>query len=68
MKNDGDPYVVYTPYMKTWKEKFKTIDLEIFYTNEYLNNLIEHTRLPNLSLSDKYSILSLIFFTPYSFA
>ena len=52
VKNDGDPYVVYTPYMKTWKEKFKTIDLEIFYTNNYLNNLIEHTRLPNLSLSD----------------
>ena len=52
VKNDGDPYVVYTPYMKTWKETFKTIDLEIFYTNNYLNNLIEHTRLPNLSLSD----------------
>ena len=25
VKNDGDPYVVYTPYMKTWKEKFKTM-------------------------------------------
>jgi deoxyribodipyrimidine photo-lyase len=38
--------------MRTWKEKFKTIDLEIFYTNSYLSNLIEHSRLPNLSLSD----------------
>lgn len=52
VKKDGDPYVVYTPYMRTWKEKFKTIDLEIFYTNSYLNNLVEHSRLPNLSLSD----------------
>ncbi|WP_282043249.1 cryptochrome/photolyase family protein [Winogradskyella flava] len=52
VKKDGDPYVVYTPYMRTWKEKFKTIDLEIFYTNSYLSNLIEHSRLPNLSLSD----------------
>ncbi len=52
VKNDGDPYVVYTPYMRKWKEKFKTIDLEIFYTNSYLDNLIEHSRLPNLSLSD----------------
>ena len=52
VKKDGEPYVVYTPYMRTWKEKFKTIDLEIFYTNSYLNNLIEHSRLPNLSLSD----------------
>ncbi|KJD34309.1 deoxyribodipyrimidine photolyase [Tamlana nanhaiensis] len=52
VKNDGDPYVVYTPYMKTWKNKFKNYNLEIFYTNSYLNNLIEHTRLPNLTLSD----------------
>lgn len=52
VKKDGDPYLVYTPYMRTWKEKFKTIDLEIYYTKSYLNNVIEHTRLPNLSLSD----------------
>lgn len=51
-KNDGNPYVVYTPYMKTWKEKFRTIDLEIFYTNSLLGNLVKNTRLPNLSLSD----------------
>ncbi|WP_417876376.1 cryptochrome/photolyase family protein [Winogradskyella sediminis] len=52
VKKDGDPYLVYTPYMRTWKEKFKTIDLEIYYTKSYLNNVIEHTRLPNLRLSD----------------
>lgn len=52
VKKDGKPYLVYTPYMRTWKEKFKTIDLEIFYTNSYLENLIAHSRLPNLSLSD----------------
>jgi deoxyribodipyrimidine photo-lyase len=52
VKKDGDPYVVYTPYMKVWKEKFKTIDLEIFYTNAYLDNLVKNTALPNLTLSD----------------
>ncbi|MDN3493372.1 cryptochrome/photolyase family protein [Winogradskyella bathintestinalis] len=52
VKKDGDPYLVYTPYMRTWKEKFKSIDLDIYYTNSYLDNLIEHSRLPNLSLSD----------------
>ncbi|WP_178988628.1 cryptochrome/photolyase family protein [Winogradskyella schleiferi] len=52
VKKDGDPYLVYTPYMRTWKENFKAIDLEIFYTNSYLDNLIQHSRLPNLSLSD----------------
>ncbi len=52
VKKDGNPYVVYTPYMKVWKEKFKTYNLDIYYTNSYLKNLIEHTRLANLSLSD----------------
>ncbi|WP_369993745.1 deoxyribodipyrimidine photo-lyase [Winogradskyella sp.] len=52
VKSDGDPYVVYTPYMKTWKENFKDYDLKIYYTNDYLNNLITNSRLPNLSLSD----------------
>ena len=52
VKNDGKPYMVYTPYMRKWKEKFKTIDLEIYYTNTFLTNLVKHSRLPNLSLSD----------------
>ncbi|MEP5253765.1 MAG: deoxyribodipyrimidine photo-lyase [Winogradskyella arenosi] len=52
VKKDGDPYLVYTPYMRTWKEKFKNTDLNIYYTNSILDNLIAHSRLPNLSLSD----------------
>lgn len=52
VKQDGDPYVVYTPYMKLWKQHFKSLDLKIYYTNSYLDNLIKNTRLPNLSLSD----------------
>lgn len=52
VKQDGDPYVVYTPYMRTWKENFKNYNLNIYYTNEYLDNLVKNTRLPNVSLSD----------------
>ncbi|SHN01431.1 deoxyribodipyrimidine photo-lyase [Polaribacter sp. KT 15] len=52
VKKDGNPYVVYTPFMKVWKEKFKEYNLDIYYTNSYLNNLVENTRLPNLSLSE----------------
>ncbi|RYH72118.1 deoxyribodipyrimidine photo-lyase [Flavobacteriaceae bacterium 144Ye] len=52
VKQDGDPYVVYTPYMRTWKENFKNYDLNIYYTNEYLDNLVKNTRLPNVTLSD----------------
>ncbi|HET8736319.1 MAG TPA: deoxyribodipyrimidine photo-lyase [Pricia sp.] len=53
VKADGDPYVVYTPYKHKWKEHFDPYEhLKIHYTSQYLDNLIEHSRLPNLSLSD----------------
>ncbi|MGC1471281.1 MAG: deoxyribodipyrimidine photo-lyase [Psychroserpens sp.] len=52
VKKDGDPYLVYTPYMKVWKENFKNHDLKIYYTNEYLDNVVKNSRLPNLRLSD----------------
>ncbi len=52
VKSNGDPYVVYTPYMKLWKEEFKKIELEVHYTSQYLDNLIQNSRLPNLSLGD----------------
>ncbi|SRX55726.1 deoxyribodipyrimidine photo-lyase [Aequorivita sp. CIP111184] len=53
VKDDGNPYIVYTPYMKRWKEKFKSnFDEKIYYTHEFLKNLHQNSRLPNLSLSD----------------
>lgn len=52
VKKDGNPYVVYTPYSRTWLDNFNDNDLEIYDTLSYLDNLVNHTRLPNLSLSD----------------
>lgn len=53
VKDDGDPYVVYTPYKNKWKDAFnKNTHLEIHYTNGYLDNLVENSRLPNLTLGD----------------
>ncbi|WP_373072767.1 deoxyribodipyrimidine photo-lyase [Zeaxanthinibacter enoshimensis] len=53
VKDDGDPYVVYTPYMKKWKSIFDADKhLEIYYTSSYMDNLVKHSRLPNLSLGD----------------
>ena len=51
-KKDGLPYVVYTPYMKVWKEKFKTYNLDFFYTSSFLQHLVKDKKLPNLSLAD----------------
>ncbi len=53
VKDDGNPYIVYTPFMKRWKEKFKKeYEGKFFYTNDFLKNLYKNLRLPNLSLSD----------------
>lgn len=52
VKSDGTPYMVYTPYMKTWKSTFKISTLEIFDTKPHLDNLIKNKDLPNLNLSD----------------
>ncbi len=52
VKKDGTPYVVYTPYMKMWKAKFKTMHVDAYNAVPYLQHLITDPDLPNLSLSD----------------
>ncbi len=57
VKNDGDPYVVYTPYKNKWLERFeeehKDADhLKIYYTSSLLDHCIQNSRLPNLTLAD----------------
>lgn len=52
LKNDGDPYIVYTPYKNKWMDTFDESKLTIHYTSQYMDNLIQNSRLPNLSLSD----------------
>lgn len=52
LKKDGTPYVVYTPYMRIWKEKFKSVDLEILDPVPYYKNLYQNTNLPNLNLAN----------------
>tara|TARA_R110002020_G_scaffold449479_2_gene662753 strand:- start:12613 stop:13920 length:1308 start_codon:yes stop_codon:yes gene_type:complete len=53
VKGDGDPYIVYTPYKNKWKEHFAAEkDLNIYYTNDYLKNLLQNSRLPNVELGE----------------
>jgi deoxyribodipyrimidine photo-lyase len=52
VKSDGKPYVVYTPYMKLWKQTFRNLDFKLFPSENILDNLISNTDLPNLNLSD----------------
>ena len=51
VKDDGTPYVVYTPYSKKWKEKFRGIQLSRYPSEDYLDNISIHA-YPFLSLED----------------
>jgi deoxyribodipyrimidine photo-lyase len=51
VKDDSSPYVVYTPYSNKWKEKFKSIQLFNYNSEDYLNKIALHS-YPFLSLKD----------------
>ncbi|NKI32070.1 cryptochrome/photolyase family protein [Croceivirga thetidis] len=51
LKGNGEPYVVYTPYMRKWKEAFNTVTDLVEY-ELYMKNLWANDKLPNLTLSD----------------
>lgn len=66
VKDDGDPYIVYTPYSKKWLEKFEASKhLKTCDTSEKLENLYQHARLPNLTLGDLGFKKSAIEVVPY---
>ncbi len=51
VKDDGTPYVVYTPFANKWKECFKKIILVNYNSEHYLNKIIVHS-YPFLSLKE----------------
>jgi len=64
VKDDGLPYVVYTPYSKKWKEKFKTISLPNYPSENLLDKIALHS-YPFLSLRDIGFETSSIKITPF---
>ncbi len=63
-KDDGLPYVVYTPYAKKWKENFKKTPFE-FYASETLIQKLSQHAYPFLSLHDIGFEASKIKVTPF---
>lgn len=43
VKDDGLPYVVYTPYSRKWKERFKSIPLVHYDSEKHLENVVAHS-------------------------
>ncbi|MBL7473193.1 cryptochrome/photolyase family protein [Robertkochia sediminum] len=52
VKDDGDPYVVYTPYMKKWKQTLGDTLPEIFEIPPYGDNFLKISELPFCSLEE----------------
>ncbi|AXG74450.1 deoxyribodipyrimidine photo-lyase [Flavobacterium arcticum] len=51
VKDDGTPYVVYTPYMKKWKTHFNEEALQEYNTESEATKFVKHS-YPFLSLTD----------------
>jgi deoxyribodipyrimidine photo-lyase len=52
-KDDGDPYVVYTPYKNKWRSQFNAErDLQTFDIKNHTKNFYQNTRLPQLTLTE----------------
>ncbi|NNL78896.1 MAG: deoxyribodipyrimidine photo-lyase [Flavobacteriaceae bacterium] len=52
VKKDGNPYVVYTPYMRRWFEKFSVEGLRSFPSEKNLFNLLKYSSVDIISLND----------------
>ena len=53
VKDDGKPYVVYTPFMRKWKALFSSLKPSLFYdSNSLLKNCYQNVDLPNVSLAE----------------
>ena len=52
VKDDGDPYKVYTPYSRKWLKRFKKEGINFYASEEKLDNTCKLKELPFLSLQD----------------
>jgi deoxyribodipyrimidine photo-lyase len=64
VKDDGTPYVVYTPYSNKWKENFKKINLATYNSDAHLDKIVLHS-YPFLGLNDIGFERSNIAVTPF---
>ncbi|MCB0278996.1 MAG: deoxyribodipyrimidine photo-lyase [Calditrichaeota bacterium] len=51
IKENGDPYTVYTPYSKRWLQRFHEIEIETFDCQSYQDNFLKNSsnKVPDLA-------------------
>lgn len=53
LKDDGQPYVVFTPYKKRWKERFNSNnDIRTYPSQEHLDKLYKTPHVPQIKLAE----------------
>jgi deoxyribodipyrimidine photo-lyase len=52
VKDDGKPYVVYTPYSRKWIAKFEAEGIEQYPSENHLDQLYNERPLPRISLEE----------------
>lgn len=52
VKDDGKPYVVFTPYKRKWLEKLQSYHTEAYPTEKYFENFVPISKLEIPSLED----------------
>ena len=52
VKDDGKPYVVYTPYSRKWMTKFRGEGIKNYPSEDHLDNLYNEKPLPQISLDE----------------
>lgn len=52
LKDDGEPYVVYTPYSRKWKKKLNDYYLKPYPNSAYFDNFIKSDHAPIISLEE----------------
>ena len=52
VKDDGNPYMVYTPYSRKWMAKFDREGIENYPSENHLENLYNEQALPHVSLKE----------------
>lgn len=51
-KDDGDPYVVFTPYSRKWKSKLAEIHIASYENKKYFNHFTTSNLSPKISLEE----------------
>jgi len=52
LKDDGDPYVVFTPYKNKWLAKLKPYHYKAYPNNKYFKNFLNTSKFPSPALTD----------------